>query len=429
MPEWAWLLLVLALLLVIRVPVAFAIGISTVLVLAQSLPLDVTLITTAQRLATSLDSFTLLAIPLFILAGELMGRGGIAERLINLARVLLAGLPNGLAHVHILASMLFGSLSGSAVAAASAVGGVMGPRMREEGYSPGTAAAVNISSATTGLLIPPSNVLIIYSLASGGVSITALFVAGYLPGLLVGLALALAVQLSVPAPKGEVSRRSELRRTFLDALPSLGLPLLVMGGIVAGVFTPTEASAIAVLYAGALCLVYRSLSFGELPGVLSAAAITTGAVVLLIATSMALSWLLAFERIPQALAEGLTAGIENPLVLLLAINLVLLAVGTFMDMTPAILIFAPIFLPVAVGLGIDPVHFGVMMVLNLCIGLCTPPVGTVLFVGCGVAGTSLAEVIKPLLPMYLAMLGVLVLVATIPGISLWLPGLFGYLAP
>jgi len=429
MPEWSLLLLVLAFLLVIRVPVAFAIGIATVLVLAQSLPVDVTLVTTAQRLATSLDSFTLLAIPLFILAGELMGRGGIAERLINLARAALASLPNGLAHVHILASMLFGSLSGSAVAAASAVGGVMGPRMEGEGYSPGTAAAVNISSATTGLLIPPSNVLIIYSLASGGVSITALFIAGYLPGLLVGFALALAVQFSVPAPENKDSDHPGLRRSFLDALPSLGLPLLVMGGILAGVFTATEASAAAVLYAGGLGLAYRSLSFQDLPEVLADAAITTGSVALLIATSMALSWLLAFERIPQSLAEGLMAGIENPLALLLAINLVLLVVGTFMDMTPAILIFAPIFVPVAVGLGIDPVHFGVMMVLNLSIGLCTPPVGTVLFVGCGVAGTSLKEVIRPLMPMYLAMLAALALVAAFPDLSLWLPRLMGYLNP
>ena len=388
-----------------------------------------TLTTTAQRIATSLDSFTLLAIPLFILAGELMSRGGIAERLIHLARAMLARLPKGLAHVHILASMLFGSLSGSAVAAASAVGGVMAPRMREEGYSRGTAAAVNISSATTGLLIPPSNVLIIYSLASGGVSITALFVAGYVPGLLVGLALALAVQLSVPAPAVEIPGGSDFRRTFLEAFPSLGLPVLVMGGIVAGIFTPTEASAIAVFYALSLCLAYGSLSLADLPGVLSDAAITTGVVVLLVATSMALSWLLAFERIPQLLAENLMAGIENPIILLLAINLLLLSVGTFMDMTPAILIFAPIFLPVAVGLGIDPIHFGIMMVLNLCIGLCTPPVGTVLFVGCGVAGTGLGEVMKPLLPMYLAMLLVLGLVVAVPGISLWLPGFLGYLTP
>ncbi|MDG2334325.1 MAG: TRAP transporter large permease [Myxococcota bacterium] len=429
MPEAGLLLVLLACLLVIRVPVAFAIGIATVLVLGQSLPLEVTLTTTAQRLATSLDSFTLLAIPLFILAGELMGRGGIAERLINLARAALASLPKGLAHVHILASMLFGSLSGSAVAAASAVGGVMGPRMQREGYSAGSAAAVNISSATTGLLIPPSNVLIIYSLASGGVSITALFVAGYIPGLLVGLALAVAVQLSLPGPVVQAPSGPRLGRAFLEALPSLGLPLLVMGGIVTGIFTPTEASAIAVLYAGALSLVYRRLRFTDLPSVFADAAITTGTVALLIATSMALSWLLAFEQIPQGLAAGLMAGIENPLALLLAINLLLLVVGTFMDMTPAILIFAPIFVPVAVGMGIDPVHFGVMMVLNLSIGLCTPPVGTVLFVGCGVAGTSLGEVIRPLLPMYLAMLGALALVAAFPTLSLGLPRFLGYLSP
>ncbi len=424
----AVLALAFALLLLARVPVAFAIGLATLLAMLRSIPLEPTLVTLAQRLATSLDAFALLAIPFFILAGQIMNRGGIAQRLIDLARAILGTLPGGLAHVHILASMLFGALSGSAVAAASAVGGVLGPRMRAEGYDRDFSAAINVSGATTGLVIPPSNILIVYSLASGGVSIAALFLAGYLPGLVMGLALMGAVALRVrrlrlrsaaPAP------RSDLPRTFLRALPSLGLPVAVMGGIVGGIFTATEASAVAVVYALALALLYRELRWSDLPGILVEAGGTTCIVMLLVGTSVGLSWILAYDRVPQTVAAALLSLSSDPLAVLWIVNLTLLAVGTFMDMTPAVLIFTPIFLPVVTRLGVDPVHFGIVMVLNLCIGLCTPPVGTVLFVGCAVGETEVARLIRPLLPLYLAMLAALALVTLFPALSLWLPALLG----
>jgi tripartite ATP-independent transporter DctM subunit len=353
-----------------------------------------------------------------------MNRGGIARRLIALARALVGSLPAGLAHVHVLASMLFGALSGSAVAAASAVGGVMGPRMEEEGYDRDDAAALNIAAATTGLVIPPSNILIVYSLASGGVSIAALFVAGYLPGLVVGLALMAAAALGFGrrVRRGAADGEPLLRR-LRDALPSLGLLVVVMGGIVAGVFTATEASAIAVAYSLLLALAGGELRPRDLPAALRDAAATTGIVMLLIGTSVGLSWLLAFERIPQLVAEAILGLSQEPWAVLLLINGVLLVVGTFMDMTPAVLIFTPMFLPVVEELGVDPVHFGIVMVLNLCIGLCTPPVGSVLFVGCAVAGTDVRRVVRPLWPLYLAMLAALSLVTFVPALSLWLPGL------
>ncbi len=425
----AVLVLAFALLLAIGVPVAFAIGVAAALAMLLAMPAEPALVTVAQRMATGLDSFTLLAIPLFVLAGELMSRGGIARRLIELAKALLGFLPGALAHVNVLASLLFGAISGSAVAAASAVGGIMAPRMREEGYDPGFGAAVNITAATTGLVIPPSNILIVYSLASGGVSIAALFLAGYLPGLLVGALLMLVASRPAarmgPRPAERPGARFVLSR-LLRAAPSLGIPVLVIGGIAGGVFTATEAAAIAVAAAGLLAFAYGEVRPRDLPSILLEAATTTAVVLLLVATSVALSWILAYLRVPQAAGAALVSLGESPLAVLLAINAILLLVGTFMDMTPAVLIFTPIFLPVAEGLGIDPVHFGIIMILNLCIGLCTPPVGSVLFVGCGVARIGIGQVVRPLLPLFVAMLLALAIVTAVPELSLWLPGLFGH---
>jgi len=430
--EWLHVLVLIVVfgaLLLLGVPVAFAIGIGTLVTMLLGMAANPALITVAQRMATGLDSFALLAIPFFILAGQLMNRGGIARRLIDFAKAVIAMLPGGLAYVHILASMLFGAISGSAVAAASAIGGVVGPRMVEEGYDRDFSAAVNISSATTGLVIPPSNILIVYSLASGGVSIGALFLAGYLPGILVGLSLMVvagffAVRMNYPV--AGAFRFGEVIRKFFSALPSLLLLVVVIGGIVAGIFTATEAAAVAVLYAGILTFLYREVRVRDLPQILLAAVSTTAIVVLLIGTSTAMSWLLSYENIPQIVSAALLALSDNPVVILLIINVILLVVGTFMDMTPAVLIFTPIFLPVVIQLGMDPTHFGIVMILNLCIGLCTPPVGSVLFVGCGVAGTSITRVIRPLLPMYVAMVAALIVVTFVPWLSLWLPGVFGF---
>ena len=300
--------------------------------------------------------------------------------------------------------------------------------MEAEGYSKEFATAVNVTSSTTGLVIPPSNVLIVYSLASGGVSIAALFLAGYLPGILTGLLLMLVAAVWAKRknfPTGERSSAGQILRAFLSALPSLFLLVVVIGGIVAGIFTATEASAVAVLYCLVLTFIYREMTLPELPGVFLKSVSTTAIVMLLIGTSMSMSWIMAYENIPQNITSLLLSVSDNKFVILFIINLILLFVGVFMDMTPAVLIFTPIFLPVVTELGMDPTHFGIVMVLNLCIGLCTPPVGSVLFVGVGVAGTSIQKVIRPLLPLFIAMVLALILVTYIPALSLWLPGLFG----
>jgi len=304
----------------------------------------------------------------------------------------------------------------------------MGPRMEKEGYDKPFAAAVNITSSTTGMIIPPSNILIVYSLASGGVSIAALFIAGYIPGILVGLALMLV--------SGVIAYRKGLKgslgegladglKKFMSAFPSLLLLFIVIGGIVAGIFTATEASAIAVLYTLVLSFVYKEVTIKELIPILQETVLTTAIVMLLIGTSMGMSWVMSYENIPQEVSDLLIGLSDNPIVILIIINLILLFVGVFMDMTPAVLIFTPIFLPVVTKLGMDPVHFGIVMVLNLCIGLCTPPVGSVLFVGCGVADISIEKVLKPLLPLFIAMLVILLVITYIPELSLWLPRIFG----
>ncbi|MCC5926436.1 MAG: TRAP transporter large permease subunit [Bacteroidetes bacterium] len=417
-------------LLLVGVPVAFSIGIASLLTLLVSIDFVPAVTTIAQRLGTGLDSFTLLAIPFFILAGQFMNKGGIATRLIDLAKALVGMLPGGLAYVNVVSAMLFGAISGSAVAATSAIGSFMAPQMKKQGYDPGYSAAINITSSTTGLLIPPSNILIVYSLASGGVSIAALFLAGYIPGALTGLLLMfvagyIAVRRKYPTDDRVPFR--EVVRKFGHAFPSLLMIIIVIGGIIAGIFTATEASAIAVLYAFVLAvLVYKEVSFKEIFNVVLDSCNTFAIVALLIGTSLGMSWVMAYENIPQFVTAGLLTLSDNPILILIIINMVLLAVGVFMDMTPAVLIFTPIFLPVAMELGMDPVHFGIMMILNLSVGLCTPPVGTVLFVGCSVAGLSITQLVRPLIPFFLAMVVALALVTYFEQLSLFLPRLFGF---
>ena len=473
-------------LLSMGVPIAFSIGISGILTMLVSIDSLPAFTTYAQRMATGLDSFALLAIPFFILAGNIMNSGGIAHRLIDLARSLVGNLTGGLAYVNVIANMLFGAISGSAAAAASAIGSIMGPEMKKENYDDNFSAAVNISSATTGLSIPPSNVLIVYSLASGGASITALFLAGYIPGILTGLAIMITAMSILILKKegvlglikaliklaiigamifafvyGLIYAHSNLSsgvytilwvvlllafiafavyktltnmekaaagiKIFIDAVPSLLLLVIVIGGIVAGFFTATEASAVAVLYALVLSMVYKEVKVKDLPDILLRSVKTTGIVMLLVSTCMGLSWIMAYENIPQNVSAGLINISDNPYVILLIINLILLFVGVFMDMTPAVLIFTPIFLPIVQSqLGLSPVHFGIIMVLNLSVGLCTPPVGSVLFIGCSVSKVRIESVIKPLLPMFLAMIAILMLVTYIPKLSLWLPQFFGF---
>ncbi len=418
-------------LLVLNVPVAFCMGISTLLavLVAGGLP---SFLIVAYKMATGIDSFALLAIPFFILSGLFMGRGGIARRLIDFANVIVGRFRGGLAFVNILTCMLFGSISGSAAAAVSSVGGFMIPLMNKMGYHRDFNASISITAATTGLLIPPSNVMIVYSLATGGmVSIAAIFMAGILPGILVGLALMLVAGIISARRKygrGERFGLTEALKRFLAAIPALLLIVIVLGGILGGIFTATEASAIAVVYSFVLSVfVYREVKLKELPDIILQSAVTTAVVFLLIATSMAMSWFLALQNIPQNISAFLLGLTQSKLLILLIINLILLAVGTFMDMTPAVLIFTPIFLPVARSFGINPLHFGIIMIMNLCIGLCTPPVGTVLFLGCGIANTTVTKIMRHLIPCFAAMVVVLLLCTYIPEISLALPRLLGLL--
>ncbi len=416
--------------LVIGTPIAYSIGLSAMATMLVSFDVLPAFSTMAQRMATGLESFSLLAIPFFILAGQLMNSGGIAIRLIEFAKVLVGRLPGGLALVNVTANMLFGAISGSAAASASAIGTIMGPRMEKEGYDKNFSAAINVTSATTGLSIPPSNILIVYALASGGTSIAALFLAGYIPGILTGLAIMLVGSAYAYRKKYPVADKTPFKqgvKKFLDAIPSLMMLVVVIGGIIAGIFTATEAAAIAVVYSLVLALIYKEITLKHLPVIILNTVRTAGMVLLLIAASIGLSWVMSFENIPATVSNTLLSLSSDPFVILLIINLALLAVGIFMDMTPAVLIFTPIFLPiVTTQLGLDPIHFGIIMILNLNVGLVTPPVGAVLFIGCSVAKLKIQNLVIPLIPFYIAMFVVLLLVTFIPEISLWVPEFFGY---
>lgn len=426
--EIAILVFSFLLLLALGVPITVSISLSALFTLSVNILFVPSVTTIAQRMINGIDSFTLLAIPFFILAGQIMNTGGIAARLIAFAKEIVGPIRGGLIFVNIISCTLFGAISGSAAAAASAIGSILTGKMEKEGYDKGFTTAANVTSATTGLLIPPSNVLIVYSLAAGGLSIGALFVAGYIPGLLLSVSIMVVSYIYAVKkkyPKGDAWNAKALWDTFVKAVPGLLLLVLVMGGIVGGFFTATEASAIAVLYTVILSAIYKELTRKNLRKILIQSSITTSIVLLLVATSSAMSWTMSYGDLPQSISESLLSITDNPVVVLILINVLLLLVGIFMDITPAILIFTPIFLPVVQSFGIDPVHFGIIMVLNLCIGLCTPPVGNLLFVGASVANISFQKILKPMLPLYAVMLLVLVLIMLFPQLSLWLPGLFG----
>jgi tripartite ATP-independent transporter DctM subunit len=416
------------LLLVMNVPIAIAIGVSALLTIASlgDVPANYIVV---QRMSTGIASFPLLAIPFFILAGILMGEGGMARRLIDFAAALVGHYRGGLSYVSTLTCMMFGAISGSATAAVSSVGGMMIPEMTRKGYDRDFSVAVTTTAATTGLVIPPSNIMIVYAVVSGNISVAAMFMAGILPGITIGLAImAVCWLLSVRRgyKGGEAKQWLEVFQAARGSLVSLALIVIVLAGILGGVFSATEAAAIAVLYALVVTvLIYREVKIADLPRIFLKTGITTSVVFLLIGTSQAMSWVLAYLNIPQSVSEALLSISENRLVILALMNLILLAVGTFMDMTPAVLIFTPIFLPVAEGLGMHPVHFGIMMIANLCIGLCTPPVGTCLFVGCGVGKTSIAEVTRPMIPFFIAMMVALMLITYCPPLSMWLPQQLG----
>jgi TRAP-type C4-dicarboxylate transport system permease large subunit len=479
------LVLTFVILLIMNAPIAVAIaGSSLLAILANGGNAGYTV---AQRMANGIDSFPLLAIPFFVFSGYLMGRGGLARRLIDFAALVVGKLPGGLGYVNTLTCMLFGSISGSAAAAVSSVGGFMIPEMNRKGYNREFNVAVTSTAATTGLLIPPSNCMIVYSVAAGSVSIAAMFMAGILPGILVGLAIMAVsgiiavrrgygkvavdgdiVAVAVPrwkpvaaavtvgflaaaavlAGKGVISLAFSvggvslssavvlfvlfsaicctLFTTFRRAYPTLLLIFIVIGGILNGAFTATEAAAVAVAYAFLLSVViYREIPWRDLPDVCLQTGLTTAVVMLLIGASSAMSWIMTVANIPQTVSSALLGISENPYIVLLTINVMLLVVGTFMDMTPALLIFTPILLPVANRLGISDIHFGIIMIANLCIGLCTPPVGTCLFIGCGVGKTTIAKVTRQALPFFGAMIVALMLITYVPWFSTFIPRLCG----
>lgn len=423
------ILAVLLVLLALGVPIAYSIGISALVAILPSIPLDVSVVTAAQRTFVGMSSFSLTAIPFFILAGNLMNQGGIAKRLVDFVMALLGKLPGALLVTNAGANALFGAISGSASAAAAAVGSMVREGEEEQGYDPALCAATNGASAPSGLLIPPSNALITYSLASGGTSVAALFLGGYVPGLLWALCcivvgVILAVKKGYKGIPGKFDW-ANLGRCTLKAIPALSLIVVVIGGIVGGIFTATEGSAIAVVYALILGVCYRNITLKSFWNIVVDSAKMSGMVVFLIGVSNILGWVMSFLQIPQAVSAALLGLTENKYLILLIMNVILLVAGTFMDVTPAILIFTPLFLPIVKTFGMHPVHFGLILVYNLCIGNITPPVGNTLFVSIKVGKTTLAKTIPYMLWYYAAILIGLLLVTYVSGLSMGLPVLAG----
>ena len=416
----------LIILLVIGVPVAFSLGLAS---LATMVYLDIPLVVAFQRMAAGMNVFALMAIPFFIYAGELMNQSGIAERLVKFAHSLLARVRGGLGLVNVSSSMMFGAISGSAVASASAMGSTLIPMMKKQGYDADYAVNVTATAATTGLLIPPSHNMIIYAIsAGGGLSIGSLFLAGIVPGILLGLGLMLVsylVAVKRGYPRGAFPGWSQVLRHFIGALPGLFTVFIILGGILSGVFTATESSAIAVIYTVIVAVfVYRSLNWNGFVTASINAVKTTAMILLIIGAAGSFGWLLAVMEVPVQLATALLTISENPLIILLIVNLILLMLGTFMDMSPLIVITTPIFLPVMVGIGMYPVQFGIMLILNLGLGLVTPPVGTVLFVTCAVGGIRIEDTLRSIWPFYFVFIAVLALVTYLPSTTLFLPSLF-----
>lgn len=417
--------------IVLAVPIAVGIGLSTFAAAFVLLDADKAALVSAQKMFTGINSFTLLAIPFFVLAGVLMNNGGIAGRLIDAAKVIVGRMPSSLAQTNVVANSMFDAVSGAAVAAAAAVATVMTPRMRAEGYDRNFAAAVNVASAPSGMLIPPSNTFIVYSLVSS-TSIAALFMAGVGPGLVWVSACMIVVLILGRKYSGTITAErptfGQSMMTLWRAVPSLLMIIIVVGGILAGIFTATESSAIAVVYCLILGYVYRAIKVSDLPRTLLDAARTTAIVMLLDGVSTALSFVMSFSHIPGMVSDALLGLSDSPTVILIIMMMILLVVGCFMDPTPAILIFTPIFLPIVETFGIDPLHFGTMIVYNLCVGVITPPVGNVLFIGARVAGLRIEPVVGKLVWFLLAIVIGLFVVVFVPQLSMWLPTVMGLTA-
>lgn len=415
-------------LLLAGVPISAGIGIASVITALFSMPADIFALIAAQRCFSGLDSFSLLALPFFSLGGNIMNKGGIARRLIRLARLLVGKIPGYLAATNVLANMFFGAVSGSSVAATSAMGSILSPLEAEEGYDPNYSAAVNICSAPTGILIPPSGPLILYSITAGGVSVAALFMGGYLTGILLGLCVA-ALTIYLAVKKGykasTVKDEDPAVKIWIDAVPSLLAVIIVMGGILGGFFTATEAGVVMCLYCLLLAVLYREITFKTFYDMLADTMKSSATILFLIAASSIMSYVMSYSGIPAAISEGLMSISNNRYVILLIMNVFLLIMGMFLDLTPAVLIFTPIFLPIATSIGMSPVHFGLMLITNLGIGSVTPPVGSCLFVGCGVAKVKIEGVTKYIIPLFFGMVVALFLITYIPAIPMIVPYLTG----
>ena len=410
---------VFGVLLFLGVPISISIVASSIVTAMSTLSWDQITFITMQKMNSGVESFSLLAVPLFILAGNIMNNGGIAKRLVNFAQLFVG---------NILGNMLFGALSGSSVAAASAMGGCISPIEEENGYDPAYSAAANIASAPTGLLIPPTSAFIVYSTVAGGVSISTLFMAGYIPGILMGLCCMVVAFIGAKKAGMKATgfdRSQSVLKTVWDAVPSLLLIVIVIGGIVSGVFTATEGAGIAVLYCLILSIIYKSIDFKGFLNILLNSAKTSGIILFLISASSAMSFVMAYSGIPAAISNGLMSLTDNKYIIFLLMNIILLVIGMFMDITPAILIFTPIFLPIATSFGMTEIQFGVMLIFNMCLGNITPPVGSVLFVGCGIGHVSIEQVTSKLIPYFVALVAALLAVTYIPALSLGLPSLMG----
>lgn len=416
-------------LLFLGMPISISIAISSIATLMLVIPFDVAIFTSSQKMVSSLNSFSLVAIPFFVFSGIIMNSGGIASKLVDFAMLFVGRIPGGLAHTNVVGNALFGSMSSSAIASSTAIGGVLIPEQVKAGYDRKFAAAVNIASAPTGMVIPPSTAFIMYSLAVSGASISALFLGGYLIGILWCLAIMVVVYIHAKRHNYKTVDKIEMKvaiKVFVDAIPSILLIVIIMGGILSGAFTAIEASAIAVAYSLLISLFYyKTITVKDIPDMLRQAFFTTGVITFLLATSSMMSFAMAFTNMPSAISSFILGLTSSKILILLAINICLLLIGMFIDVGPAILIFAPIFLPIAQSVGVDPVHFGLFAIMNLCVGSITPPVGTGYYVGASVAGVKAEEMFKPLLPFYGAILFVLFLITYCPDIVMWLPNMVG----
>ncbi len=416
-------LISLFLFLLMGVPVAFCLGLAALVMMGiQNFGYDILV----QKMVNGIDSFPLLAVPFFMLAGEIMNTGGIAKRIINLSNSLVGHITGGLGLVNIVASMFFGGISGSSVADTAAIGGLLIPAMKEEGYDADFSAAVTASSSTMGIVIPPSIPMILFGLI-GGVSVVKMFLGGIIPGIMIGFSLLFLtyfISKKRNYPKGEKFSFVRVLYALKEAIWAIILPIIIIGGILSGFFTPTEAAVVSVVYALIISLgIYKEMTIKDIPRILIETGKTTGIVMLVAGSAMVVAWLLTIVRIPQSIAATILSVSDNQFVVLLIINFFLLLVGSVMDLTPALLILSPVLLPVAIAVGVDPVFFGVMMVMNLGIGLVTPPVGTILYIACGIADISLERITKAMMPFLVTQVIIILLVIIFPQLVLWIPSI------